>query len=472
MSTTDPLEAKKLSKCIVKNEMWRRIEEEIISDICFCAALHDNGYFHELINTGNSMIIEAVRGDFEWGSGMGHHETTSTVIEKIPGANKMGNIPMCVRRRLFSSQSQGSLQSEAQQLSSPTPVSLPNQDQISQEKVGQTVPVQQSQQSQNQILHLHNPPPQKIQEQNPSAHDNQTINLSHASGGQNCQIQNSQAQLPPHSSTTQNHPPHNEPSQMTTKQNSSPQYNRIMNPSYASNVQTCQSRNAQAQIPPHASTEQDMHKQNAQNLNVKPLNNYPHAFSNHNKQETQIQTNRTENPTPHIALNIPTKPTLIQNTQVSSPIQTTRSQHAPMETSPIQNYQTQLSSPQDTKTHSSTVVSIQAENRAKNSNRQNPPNQTLNAQNCAQDNSVDITTETQTKQHDIINGNEQMHVGSTTYLKDDILVCHSQYTLVNINRLDNPSHQHHQHLTGVPGEWVHNPVSRVEGVCPSSVASV
>ena len=109
MSTTDPLEAKKLSKCIVKNAMWRRIEEEIITDICFCVALHDNAYFCELITTGDSMVIEAVRGDFEWGSGMGYHETTSTVIEKVPGANKMGNILMCVRQRLFSSQAQGSL---------------------------------------------------------------------------------------------------------------------------------------------------------------------------------------------------------------------------------------------------------------------------------------------------------------------------------------------------------------------------
>ena len=422
MSTTDPLEAKKLSKCIVKNEMWRRIEEEIITDICFCAALHDNMYFRELINTGDSILIEAVRGDFEWGSGMGYRETTSTVIEKIPGANKMGNILMCVRQRLFSSQAQGSLQLEAQQLSSPTQVSPLNKDQFSQVNVVQTDPVQQSQQSQAQIHHLHNPPSQKPQEQNPSAQDNQTMNLSDASGGQNCQIQNSQAQIPPHSSTTQNHPPHNEPSHMTTKQNSSPQYNRIMNPSHASNYQTCQIQNTtQTQIPPH------------------------------------------------IALNIPTKPTLIQNTQVSSPpIRTTRSQDAPMETSPIQNYQTQQSSPQDTKTHNS-----QAENRAKNSNRQNPTNQTLNAQNCIQKNTVhNITTETQTKHHDNINGNEQMHAGSTAFLKDDIPVCHSQSTLVNINQLDNVSRQHHQHLTGMPGEWVHNPVSRVEGVCPSSVSSV
>ena len=362
----------------------------------------------------------------------------------------MGNILMCVRQRLFSSQAQGSLQSEAQQLSSPTQVSPPNQDQFSRVNVGQPVPVQQSQQSQDQIHHLHNLPSQNPQEQNPSPQDNQTMNLSHASGGQKCQIQNSQAQIPPHSSTTQNHHPHNEPSHMTTKENSSPQYNRIRNPSHTSNVQTCQIQNTQVQIPPHAAIAQDIHKQNAQNLNVQPHNHYPQVFSNHSKQETQIQTNRTENLTPHIAQNIPMKPPLIQNTQVSrTPIQTTRSQHAPMETSPIQNYQTQLSSPQDTKTHN-----IQTENRAKHSNTQNPPNQTLNAQNCVQENTVDITTETQTKQHDNINGNEQMHVGSTTYLRDDIPVCHSQYTLVNINQLDNASRQHH--LTGIPGEWVHN----------------
>ena len=155
---------------------------------------------------------------------------------------------------------------------------------------------------------------------------------------------------------------------MTTKQKPSPQYNRVRNPFHTFNVQTCPIQNTQAQIPPHASMAQDIHKQNAQNLNVQPHKHYLQAFSNQSKQEIQIQTNWTENPTRHIAQNIPMNPPLIQNTQVSSPtIQTTINKQSPMETSPIQNYQTHLSSRQDTKTHN-----IQAENRAKNSNTQKP----------------------------------------------------------------------------------------------------
>ena len=172
MSTKDPLEARKLSKCIVKNEMWRRIEEEVITEICVCAALHDNAYFHELINTGDAMLIEAVRGDFEWGSGLGYRETMSTVIDKIPGSNKMGNILMLVRRRLFSSQVQGSCQSEAEQLSSPTQMS-PNRDEIGQVNLSQAV------HSNTLNRHHHTAPsPKTLEQDSSSPQDNPIINSS------------------------------------------------------------------------------------------------------------------------------------------------------------------------------------------------------------------------------------------------------------------------------------------------------
>ena len=253
MSTKDPLEAKKLSKCIVKNEMWRRIEEEVITEICVCAALHDNAYFHELINTGDAMLIEAVRGDFEWGSGLGYRETMSTVIDKIPGSNKIGNILMLVRRRLFSSQVQGSCQSEAEQLSSPTQMS-PNCDEIGQVNLSQAV------HSNTLNRHHHTAPsPKTLEQDSSSPQDNPIINSSN--GSQNSQIQTSQSQHPHHTSTTLNSHPRNVSPQNTLEQNAAINHSHAL-------IQDCQIQNSQFQIPPITSTTQNRYKQNFQSRNV------------------------------------------------------------------------------------------------------------------------------------------------------------------------------------------------------------
>ena len=113
-------------------------------------------------------------------------------------------------------------------------------------------------------------------------------------------------------------------------------------------------------------------------------------------------------PPPHVALSIP-QPARIQTTQVSSPPpQTVTGQHDPMQTSLIQNTQVQNESPEDTKNH-----------------MQTSPIQNYQTQLSSPQDTVNITTKTRTTQHDNINRNEPMQVGSTTYLKDEIPVCHS-----------------------------------------------
>ena len=46
-------------------------------------------------------MIEAVRGQYKWGSGLTKYATLRTAYEKMPGQNQMGKVHMQVRQRLL-----------------------------------------------------------------------------------------------------------------------------------------------------------------------------------------------------------------------------------------------------------------------------------------------------------------------------------------------------------------------------------
>jgi ribA/ribD-fused uncharacterized protein len=101
MNTEDPVQVKSLSKCIVKNDTWKAMEEEVMGEICYQAACQNDRYNEELVSTSGLTLIEAVRGDYIWGSGLSHDATLYTQKDKLPGANKMGSILMEVRERVI-----------------------------------------------------------------------------------------------------------------------------------------------------------------------------------------------------------------------------------------------------------------------------------------------------------------------------------------------------------------------------------
>ena len=71
------------------------------------------------------------------------------------------------------------------------------------------------------------------------------------------------------------------------------------------------------------------------------------------------------------------------------------------------------------------------------------PMQRHNDENAVSGNAVENITEAQPKQQTHTGENEHVHPGSTTWLEDDIPVCHSQHTLVNMKSAENISRQHH-----------------------------
>ncbi len=98
--TTDPGQVKTLSKCIGNKEVWKKIEDEVYEDLCYHAALQNEEYKDTLIDSGETILIEAVNNQFKWGSGVNVYVTKHTRYDKLPGMNKMAKIHMKVRDRL------------------------------------------------------------------------------------------------------------------------------------------------------------------------------------------------------------------------------------------------------------------------------------------------------------------------------------------------------------------------------------
>jgi hypothetical protein len=97
LKTDNPAEVKALSKCIIINDKWKDREVDIMGQVCYSAACQSDKYRSALLRTGQDMLIETVPGQSDWGSGLTHHATQHTRIDKLPGTNKMGEILMYVR---------------------------------------------------------------------------------------------------------------------------------------------------------------------------------------------------------------------------------------------------------------------------------------------------------------------------------------------------------------------------------------
>ena len=103
MKTDDPGEAKRLPRCVIKNDDWKRDELNIYDDICYSAAKQDDDYHTALIDS-EGMLVEGVQNQYKWGSGLTIFATCRTDPEWLPGKNLMGKVHMRVRDRLLAEQ--------------------------------------------------------------------------------------------------------------------------------------------------------------------------------------------------------------------------------------------------------------------------------------------------------------------------------------------------------------------------------
>ena len=101
LNATDPGEAKSIAKCVSTNNIWEKIEVELMEDICYHAAIQNDEYYNELLDTNDQYLVEGVPYQHKWGSGLSYLETISTQIEHLPGENKLGHILMKIRKRLI-----------------------------------------------------------------------------------------------------------------------------------------------------------------------------------------------------------------------------------------------------------------------------------------------------------------------------------------------------------------------------------
>ncbi len=104
----DPSMIKKIAKCLPKSEEWIQIERRIFTEICLHAAKQDFAYEKALLDTEGSYLVEAVIGDFKWGSGINMYATGHTLLQHIPGENLMGKILMNVRDEILAERKQKS----------------------------------------------------------------------------------------------------------------------------------------------------------------------------------------------------------------------------------------------------------------------------------------------------------------------------------------------------------------------------
>ncbi len=103
IKSKDPADAKTLSRCVVKNDNWTKHEIEIYDDLCYTAATQNDGYFSTLVESEGT-LVEAVRGQYKWGSGLTVSVTSHTDPEWLPGKNQMGKVHMRLRDRLLAEQ--------------------------------------------------------------------------------------------------------------------------------------------------------------------------------------------------------------------------------------------------------------------------------------------------------------------------------------------------------------------------------
>lgn len=89
--------AKRISKDIPFNPDWPSRREEVMEDVLRAKLDQVPEFGQALLETGETTLVGAAPGDFDWGSGLPEKHTKTTKEEKWPGKNLLGKLQMRLR---------------------------------------------------------------------------------------------------------------------------------------------------------------------------------------------------------------------------------------------------------------------------------------------------------------------------------------------------------------------------------------
>lgn len=116
MNAENALAAKKLSRELPYDSKWNDQKAEVMYDIIVEKTKQVPEFKEELLSSKRT-IVEAVRGDFYWSSGLNKTDTLNTKLKYWPGENKMGSILMKIKTDILNAEQSNYTQQTRQKTS-------------------------------------------------------------------------------------------------------------------------------------------------------------------------------------------------------------------------------------------------------------------------------------------------------------------------------------------------------------------
>jgi len=106
LETSDPSAQKKLGRLVngYDDKVWSLIREELVFDICKAKFTQSAKMREELLNTGNTLLVEASPYDKIWGIGLGVEDPRSLDEAQWQGLNLLGQVLTNVREEIKNEQ--------------------------------------------------------------------------------------------------------------------------------------------------------------------------------------------------------------------------------------------------------------------------------------------------------------------------------------------------------------------------------
>ena len=104
LKAQDGFEAKRLSKFIITTPNWERDNQDLMEDVLNAKIEQVDECAEYLLETGMTRIIEAVPGDYFWGSGLDKDKTKKIKKEALPGKNRLGAMLSRIRESIRSNE--------------------------------------------------------------------------------------------------------------------------------------------------------------------------------------------------------------------------------------------------------------------------------------------------------------------------------------------------------------------------------
>ena len=111
-STDDTQKIRIISKKIYSPQTWDEQNLGLMKDILESIVEQNSEVKEFLLNTGDSVLMETVDGEYFWSAGLSREVVNKTDITKLPGKNMMGQLWMEIRQNMRRKMSKESLDSD------------------------------------------------------------------------------------------------------------------------------------------------------------------------------------------------------------------------------------------------------------------------------------------------------------------------------------------------------------------------